>query len=168
MPLMKNPVTRNKLKKNSRAIIVILDSVTDPQNFASCIRSSLSFGASCLIIPKHQSATVTPIVHKISVGGASSLPIFKVVNICQTLEILKKEHFWIYGTCERAKKSLHNLSMPKRTAIVLGSEGRGIKLLTKKNVDILYNIDTNKSFPSLNVAMVCAISLFYVKNFQTE
>ena len=88
-----NPDTvRNDFKEylktiDERAIIVILDSVTDPQNFASCIRSSLSFGASCLIIPKHQSATVTPIVHKISVGGASSLPIFKVVNICQTLEI---------------------------------------------------------------------------------
>ena len=76
--------------------IVVLDSVTDPQNFGSCIRSALALGATALVIPKHQSASITPVVHKISVGGVSQLPIFKVVNISQTLDLLKTSFldFW--------------------------------------------------------------------------
>ena len=160
-------VARTDLKEfvkhiSETSTIVVLDSVTDPQNFGSCIRSALALGATTLVIPKHQSASISPVVHKISVGGASQLPIFRVVNISQTLELLKKHHFWIYGTCERATKSLHEIRIPRRNVIVFGSEGNGLRQLTRKKVDVLYKIDTNKLFPSLNVATACALSLYQI------
>lgn len=166
--LCKVDVSRGDLKDyitNGRDyLIVMLDGVSDPQNLGSCIRSILALGADALIVPKHNSAKVTPITHKVSVGGASLLPVFSVQNMNQTLDFFKKNQFWIYGACERSENVIEEIESANRSVIVLGSEGQGIRQSTRKYIDYLYKIRTNPKFPSLNVAMACTISVQYFSN----
>ncbi len=155
---------KDYIAKDQGDLVVMLDGVSDPQNLGSCIRSILALGADALIVPKHNSAKVTPITHKVSVGGASLLPVFSVQNFNQTLDFLKQKQFWIYGACERSDKMIEEVERSKRSVIVLGSEGQGIRQSTRKYIDYFYKIRTNKNFPSLNVAMACTISVQYFSN----
>lgn len=144
--------------------LVALDGVTDPQNLGACIRIVRALGANGILIQKHSSCSVTPLVHKIAAGGAASLPIITVNNLHQTLKKLKKAGVWVVGTSEHAETSIADFSEKKAMLLVLGSEGKGIRPIIKKEADYVVSIPTSSSFPSLNVSMACSILLYHVKN----
>lgn len=149
--------------------LVALDGVTDPQNLGACIRIARAMNATGLLLPKHDSCELAPLVHKVAAGAAASLPIFNVTNLHQTLLKLKKMGVWVYGTSEHEI----GLALPKvhpqgPNVIVMGSEGTGIRPVIKKIVDHMVAIPTTQAFPSLNVASACGIILYHFKHLNHE
>ncbi len=147
--------------KSDNLTIAILDQCTDPQNFGACIRSALAFNINAIIIPKDRSVSLTPTVYKVAAGGVSQLDLFTVTNVSKTLEYLKSHGFWVYGSCERAKKSIDQIDFSDKSVLVFGSESKGIRDIVRKEVDEIFTIKTNPNFPSLNLAMASSITFFY-------
>lgn len=144
-----------------RAVILILDCVQDPQNFATLCRSALAFGAHAVILPKDRSVAVTAAVCKASSGAVEHLKIAQVVNLARAMEQLKESGFWIYGTTlAPGSVDLDKCSPAAKSAVVLGSEGDGLRALVAKTCDVLIKIPMKTDFDSLNVAQAGTVCLY--------
>jgi len=143
-------------------LILILDSITDPQNLGSLIRAAHCFGANGIIIPENRSASVTTAVVKASAGAAHHIPIAMVVNLSNTIEYLKKKGFWIYGTDPVSGKYVSSFDYKGHIGLVMGSEGRGIRPLIKKKCDFLLSIPMMGKIDSLNVSVAAGIILYEI------
>ena len=143
-------------------LILVCDGVTDPQNLGAIIRSAAFFGAKGLIIPRDKSADVTPLAERVSAGGAASLPIVRVVNLSRTLEELKENGYWVYGTVEGGGEQPSQHQLKGKTAIVLGAEGQGIRRLTREKCDVLLTLTSNGTIPALNVSVFAGLMLYEV------
>lgn len=141
--------------------LVAFDGITDPQNLGACIRSAKALNATAIILQKHNSCAVTPLVHKIAAGAAATLPIYVVTNLHQTIRTLKQQGIWMFGTSEHAIDCLTDYREKKPTMLIFGSEGKGIRPVIQKELDYLFSIPTNEHFQSLNVAMACSITLYH-------
>ncbi|HLZ18784.1 MAG TPA: 23S rRNA (guanosine(2251)-2'-O)-methyltransferase RlmB, partial [Smithellaceae bacterium] len=131
---------KNRSPYLSNDLIVILDSILDPQNLGSIIRSAHCLGANGIIIPTDRAASVTPAVIKASAGSAEQLPVARVTNLSQTIDYLKDIGFWIYGADAHGGKNIREQKFDGQVALVLGSEARGIRPLVKKKCDHLVTI----------------------------
>lgn len=138
-------------------IVVVLDSITDPQNLGAIIRTAHCFGAAGVIIPQDRSASVTPTVVKASAGAAHHMPVTMVANLSRTLDILKENGFWIYGTDAGAGLDLRSAAFTGKIALVMGSEGQGLRDLIRKKCDFLLSIPMVGSIGSLNVSVATGI-----------
>lgn len=146
---------------SEKALILVLDCVQDPQNFATLCRTALAFGVDAVILPKDRSVTVTGTVCKASSGAVEHLKIAQVTNLARTLEELKRNGFWIYGTSLTDESvSLNEVQPAPKSALVLGSEGDGLRSLVAKTCDVLIKIPMKTDFDSLNVAQAGAICLY--------
>lgn len=144
-----------------RATVLILDCVQDPQNFATLCRSALAFGAHAVILPKDRSVAVTATVCKASSGAVEHLKIAQVVNLVRAMEQLKEAGFWIYGTTlAPGTVDLDKCSPAAKSAVVLGSEGDGLRSLVAKTCDVLIKIPMKTDFDSLNVAQAGTVCLY--------
>ena len=148
-----------KVSREEKSIILILDGIQDPRNFGALIRSAESFGVSGIIIPDRRAVDINETVVKTSTGAIEHVPIVKVTNLSQVMERLKKLDFWIYGAEADGAKYYYDEKYPKKTALVLGSEGFGIKDKVKKNCDILIKIPMRGKINSLNVSVAGGILL---------
>ncbi len=144
------------------ALILILDGITDPQNLGSLIRTALCFGVSGIIIPENRSASVTPSVTKASAGAVIHVPIAKVVNISVAIDRMKESGFWIYGADANSGENLRRRDYGSHVGIVLGSEGKGIRPLVRKNCDGIISIPITGAMDSLNVSVAGGIILYEV------
>jgi rRNA methylase, putative, group 3 len=149
---------QEKLASEEKSIVLILDGIQDPRNFGALIRSAESFGVSGIIIPERRAVDINETVVKTSTGAIEHVPIIKVTNLSQVMEKLKKLD-WIYGAEADGAKYYYEEKYPKKTALVLGSEGFGIKDKTKKNCDILIKIPMKGKINSLNVSVAGGILL---------
>jgi 23S rRNA (guanosine2251-2'-O)-methyltransferase len=145
-----------------KALFLILDSIQDPQNFGSLVRSSYCCGATAVIFPKDRSAVITGTVAKASSGAVEHLPLCQVVNIAATVEILKKEGVWIVGTTPRAEKSLYEFDFNLDMALVIGGEGKGMRQLVSKKCDFSISIPMKGGLDSLNASVAGAVVLFEI------
>jgi 23S rRNA (guanosine2251-2'-O)-methyltransferase len=161
-------VRRNKADRNR--LILILDSVTDPQNLGALIRSAHCFGVDGIIIPRNRAATVTPVVVKASAGAAQHMAVARVVNIVNTIEMLKRHGFWIYGAEAGAGKEISRVKYEEQVGLVMGSEGVGIRPLIKRKCDELVSIPLAGTVGSLNVSVAAGIILFdiFMKRFGSK
>jgi 23S rRNA (guanosine2251-2'-O)-methyltransferase len=153
---------KNRNKHFSVDLIVILDSVMDPQNLGSIIRTAHCLGANGVIIPENRAAHVTAAVNKASSGSVQQIPVARVVNLAQSLDYLKDKGFWIFGADAHDGNSLQNMDFNCSVALVLGGEEKGIRPLLKKKCDFLINIPMAGSFDSLNVSVAGGIILYEV------
>jgi len=140
-------------------LLVLLDSVSDPQNLGALIRTAYSFGADGVVIPERRAAPVTSTVIKSSAGAAHHLPVARVTNLAQTIDELKKTGFWIYGAEARSGRDFTELDYGGNVALVLGSEGEGIRELVLKKCDFLISIPMPGDLDSLNVSVAAGIIL---------
>jgi 23S rRNA (guanosine2251-2'-O)-methyltransferase len=138
-------------------IVVILDGITDPQNLGAIIRTAHCFGAAGVVIPQDRSASVTPVVVKASSGAAHHLPVAMVANLSRTLDILKEKGFWIYGTDAGAGLDPRSAPFAGKIALVMGSEGQGLRELIRKKCDFLLSIPMIGRIGSLNVSVATGI-----------
>lgn len=157
------------VEKNEKAFFVILDSIFDPQNLGNIIRTAETAGVHGIIIPKHRSCRITPTVVKVSAGATQYIHVVEVVNIVNTIMILKERGIVVLGTDNTARDEYLNVDMNKDIAIVIGNEETGIRRLTKENCDLLVKVPMKGKISSLNISVAAAILIFEVlrqrKNF---
>jgi 23S rRNA (guanosine2251-2'-O)-methyltransferase len=140
--------------------ILILDSVTDPRNFGALLRTAESVGVHHVLIPKDRSVAVTPTVINASAGAVHHLKIYRVTNLRRAISSLKELGFWIVGLDAQASETIYNRVYPKQLAIVVGSEGAGIRPLLRRECDYLVCIPMRGRVSSLNVAVAGAVFLY--------
>ena len=152
-----------KEDKEKKSVILVLDQITDPQNIGAIMRSCALFNCRGIIVSKDNAPDLTPSLLKAASGAAELVNYFKVTNIKRSLSELKKFGYWIYGF-DSSKDSNSNLSYTKKSVLVFGSEGKGIRELVKKQCDeiLKLNIKSNVEFQidSLNVSNATAIALY--------
>jgi len=142
--------------------IVILDQIQDPHNFGAIVRTSVAAGVDVIIIPKDNAVEVTPVVIKVSSGQIFKIPIIKVTNISNTIETLKKQNVWVYGT-EAEGKPYYEIDWKGNICLVFGNEGSGIRKNVKNHCDELVSIPMLNNVESLNVSVSAGIILFEAK-----
>jgi 23S rRNA (guanosine2251-2'-O)-methyltransferase len=150
----------NVIEDIASPLILILDGVQDPNNLGACIRVSEAAGVDLLIIPKNNSASITPAVRKVASGATESLNIMQVTNIARTMQTLQEHGVWIVGTSLDTTQSLYQVDLTGKIAIIMGGEADGIRQLTAKNCDFLVKLPMKGKIQSLNVATATGICLF--------
>jgi 23S rRNA (guanosine2251-2'-O)-methyltransferase len=144
----------------TRALLLIVDGVEDPQNLGALMRTANAFGVHGVVIPRDRAASITPIVIKASAGAVFHTPIARVTNIASCLGVLKKHGVWILGAEVGAERSIYDFDFDLDVAIVIGSEGRGIRLLVKKKCDFLASIPLAGEVSSLNASVAGALVMY--------
>lgn len=142
------------------ALIVLLDQIQDPHNLGAILRSAYAFGADGVVIVKDRASEVTGTVSKASAGAASKIPIARVTNLRATIETLKKNGVWIYGTDASAEKSLAQVDLKSPVALVIGNEGKGLRRLVAETCDELVSIPMMGALGSLNASVSAGIALY--------
>jgi len=148
---------------NQKPLILILDSIQDPRNMGACLRSANAAGVTHIIINKDGSAPINSLVHKTSAGAINNLKIYHVTNLSRTIKKIQKKSIWVVGLDGNTQTSLYNVNLTGSMAIVVGSEGKGIRQLVKKSCDQIISIPMSGSIESLNVSVATAITLFESK-----
>ena len=152
-------VIANRHRDFKNNVILILDGITDPQNLGSLIRTAHCFGINGVLIPKDRSASITASVIKSSSGTAQYTPVAMEVNLSNAIEYLKAKGFWIYGTDAASGQNIHTVDYKGDIAVVMGSEGKGIRPLIKKKCDFLLSVPIRGKIDSLNVSVAAGIIL---------
>jgi 23S rRNA (guanosine2251-2'-O)-methyltransferase len=140
--------------------ILVLDGVTDPHNLGACLRSAEAAGVQFVIVPKDNSASLNATVLKVACGAAEKIPLVRVTNLVRTLEWLKQEGIWVMGAAGEAEQAHYEADMSGPLALVMGSEGKGMRRLTRESCDLLIRIPMLGSVSSLNVSVASGICLF--------
>ena len=145
--------------RNEEAFILILDGVEDPHNFGSIIRVAECLGVHGIIISKNRACPVTDTVAKVSAGAIEHMKIAKVTNINTEIERLKENNIWVYA-CELGGEDLDSANLSGNIAIVMGSEGKGVSVLTRKLCDGVVSMRMCGKVNSLNVSVATGIVLY--------
>lgn len=140
--------------------ILILDGVQDPHNLGACLRTAEAAGAHAVIAPKDRASGLSPTAMKVSSGSAERLPFFQVTNLARVLRDLKEKGIWLVGTSGESEQTLFDVDLKGPLALILGSEGRGIRRLTRKHCDQVVYIPMHGSAESLNVSVAAGVCLF--------
>lgn len=144
------------------ALFLVLDGVTDPHNFGACLRSAEAAGVTAVIVPKDRAVGLTPTVRRAAAGAADRVPLIVVTNLARALKILKEQGVWLIGLVGEPDQSLYALDLTGPLALVLGSEGEGLRRLTKESCDFLARIPMRGHVESLNVSVATGVGLFEV------
>jgi 23S rRNA (guanosine2251-2'-O)-methyltransferase len=147
-------------KADKLAFLLVLDGVQDPHNLGACLRTADAAGVQAVIAPKDRSVGVTDTVRRIACGGAERVPFAHVTNLARLLKQLQERNIWIVGTDASAEEDLFSADLSGPIAIVLGSEGEGLRRLTRESCDRLVRIPMNGAAESLNVSVAAGVSLF--------
>lgn len=142
---------------------LILDEVQDPHNLGACFRIASAFDLSGIIVPKNNSVGITPVVSKVASGAVNHIPFFSVTNLSRTIDLLKEHNFFIYAADGYSELSIYDQTFSGNVALVMGSEGKGIRRLTKDKCDLTFSIPMSGSIESLNVSVATGICVSEIK-----
>ena len=141
-------------------LLLGLDGVQDPHNLGACLRSADAAGVAAVIVPRDRAAGLTPVVRKVAAGAAETVPLVAVVNLARTLRDLKERGIWLVGTDDAADKTFYDADLQGPVALVMGSEGEGMRRLTRECCDQLVSIPMAGAVESLNVSVATGVVLF--------
>lgn len=141
-------------------LLLLLDHIEDPQNFGSLVRTSEAAGVHGVIIPERRAAGVTPAVGKASAGAIEHMPIARVTNLVRTIEQLQQAGLWVLGADMKGERTLFEADLRGPTALVVGSEGRGLSRLVSERCDEQVQIPMYGLTQSLNAAVAGALLLY--------
>jgi 23S rRNA (guanosine2251-2'-O)-methyltransferase len=144
---------------NEPPLLLILDGVTDPHNLGACLRVADAMGAHAVLAPKDRSAGLNATVSKVACGAAEVVPYITVTNLARTLRELKDLGIWIAGTDMETETDLYHVDAAGPLAWVMGSEGEGMRRLTREHCDVLVSIPMFGSVESLNVSVSAGMVL---------
>jgi 23S rRNA (guanosine2251-2'-O)-methyltransferase len=145
----------------SDALVLVLDGITDPQNFGACARTAEAAGAAALVVRRRRGAPLSPAALGASAGALFHLPVVRVANLARVVDLLKEARFWVVGLDGRAKRTILDSSRPTgRLALVLGSEGTGLSRLVSERCDEVLSIPMRGTVSSLNVSVAAGVALF--------
>lgn len=145
--------------RGEKALIVLLDGITDPHNFGAIVRSAECFGAHGIVIPSRRSVGVTDTVVKVASGATEHMLIAKVTNINDAIRELKERNVWVYA-CDFGGEHPKSVDFRDDTALVVGSEGTGIHRLTRELCDGVVTIPEYGKINSLNASVAAGIVLY--------
>lgn len=145
---------------SGRRVLVALDGVQDPQNLGAILRSAEFFGAQGVLWARDRAAPLSPSAVRASAGASERLPLASVTNLARALERCRKADWWLAGTVVEGGRPLARAhDLPDRLVLVMGSEERGIRRLTRERCDFLVSIEGGGGLGSLNVASAGAVAL---------
>ena len=154
-------MVRMAKEKSREPLIIVLDKITDPHNFGSILRTANCAGAGGIIISKRGNVGLSETVSKTSAGAIEYTPVAKVTNIAETLEMLKKEGFWVVGA-EADGESMYEKDLTGAIALVIGSEGEGISRLVREKCDFLVKINMYGEINSLNASVAAGVMMYEI------
>ena len=143
-------------------LILVLDGVQDPHNLGACLRTAEAAGVDLVIICKDRSAGITPVVRRAASGAAETLSVIQATNLARVLRTLKKRGIWLAGTSDAANESLYATDLTGPLALVMGSEGSGLRRLTSELCDYLISIPMAGQVESLNVSVATGVCLYEI------
>jgi 23S rRNA (guanosine2251-2'-O)-methyltransferase len=153
-------LVQQAFQRSQLPVLVVLDSIQDPQNLGAIIRSAETLGIHGMILPKNRTSTINETVAKCSSGAIEHLPIAWVTNLTRGVEQLKEKGFWVAGVVPDGDIPCHQYKFDTPVVLVLGGEEKGIRPLLKKSCDVTLNIPMQGAIGSLNASAAAAI-LFY-------
>ncbi|MGD9949956.1 MAG: 23S rRNA (guanosine(2251)-2'-O)-methyltransferase RlmB [Desulfobulbus sp.] len=152
-----------EIRQGDAPKILVLDSIQDPRNLGSILRSALAAGFSRVIMTRERSVPVTGTVARTSAGAVAHMQICRVVNLADALNALKEKGFWIFGAvAEAGVTPIYSADFSGPIALVIGSEGKGIRPLVRRQCDHLVTIPMPGSFNSLNASVAAAVIMFEI------
>lgn len=154
--------------RGESGLVLVLDSIQDPHNLGALIRSAACAGADGVVIPRDRAAGVTSTVEKSSAGAVETVPIAQTTNLVKAMERLKEEGFWLYGLAGDSDLSLFDQTFTGHVALVIGSEGEGLRPLVRKSCDVVAAIPLQGGVGSLNASVAGGIGLFEVVRQRTR
>jgi len=141
-------------------LFLVLDQVQDPHNLGACLRTADAAGVHGIIITKDNSASITPTVCKVACGAAETVPVYQVTNLARILRWLKEQNIWIMGTTGETDQSVFSADLTLPLALVMGTEGAGMRRLTQEQCDFLVKIPMTGTVESLNVSVAAGIIIY--------
>ena len=147
-------------RAGANAFFLVLDGVTDPHNLGACLRSAAAAGVTAVIVPRDRAVGITPVVRRASAGAADRVPLVAATNLARALRAMKDAGVWLTGLAGDAEKSLYEMDFKGPVALVLGSEGEGMRRLTREACDHVVRIPMPGVAESLNVSVAAGIVLF--------
>jgi len=142
--------------------LVLVDGVTDPRNLGALMRSAEGAGVAAIVIAKDRTAAITPAAVKSSAGAWIHLKIARCGNVARTIEQLKEAGYWTAALAPGGDTSIYTLDTSRKLAIIVGSEGRGVRDIVKKGADFVVDIPMRGKVGSLNVSVAAAVALFEI------
>lgn len=146
-----------------RRLVVVLDQISDPQNVGAILRSSAAFGVSAVVVQDRHAPPESGALAKAASGALDLVPYIQVVNIARALDLLGKSGFWRIALSGDGEQPLSEAEARGDVAVVLGSEGSGIRRLVRETCDTAANIPINSRIGSLNVSTATAIALYELR-----
>lgn len=141
-------------------LLLVLDGITDPHNLGACLRVADGAGAHAVIVPKDRAVGLNATAAKVASGAAESVPYITVTNLARTLRELKERGILLIGTTDDVETSLYQADFTGPAALVMGSEGKDMRRLTRETCDVLISIPMFGAVESLNVSVASGVCLF--------
>ena len=142
------------------ALFLVLDNVQDPHNLGACLRTADATGVHGVIITKDNATGITPTVCKVASGAAETVPVYQVTNLARTLRWLKDQGLWIMGAAGETTQTVYKTDFTVPMALVVGTEGKGLRRLTKEQCDLLIAIPMLGKVESLNLSVATGVFLY--------
>jgi 23S rRNA (guanosine2251-2'-O)-methyltransferase len=150
-------------KRGEKLLLVLLDQISDPRNYGAIIRSAEVLGAHGVITEERRSAPLSPVVAKTAAGATSYLPLVQVKNLPRYMEDLKKRNVWIYGSAGDGPNAPNDLDWDRDVALVIGSEGTGMRRLVRDTCDDMVKIPTKGHIEALNASVAAGVLLYAIQ-----
>lgn len=147
-------------KRGEAPLLVLLDGITDPRNFGAIVRSAEVLGAHGVVVEERRSAPLSAVVAKTAAGATAHLPMVQVKNLPRFIEDLKERGIWVYGAAGEAAQPVERLDLSGPVALVIGSEGDGLRRLVRERCDGLVSIPVRGHIQSLNASVAAGILIY--------
>ncbi len=158
-----NAITLDDILEKESVLLLVLDEVQDPHNIGACLRTADAVGVDAVIVSKNRSPALTPVMRNVASGAAETVPYIMVSNLARAIEKIKDSNVWVMGTSGDADQTIYDTKASNRLALVMGSEGKGMRRLTREACDELISIPMQGSVESLNISVATAVCLYEVR-----
>jgi 23S rRNA (guanosine2251-2'-O)-methyltransferase len=149
------------VEREGTSFVLIVDGVTDPQNLGAIVRVAEGFGVHLVVIPEHESVGLTSVAVKASAGASEWVPVAQVTNLARAIESLQNSGYWVYAAAAKGDAP-ESIDFRGKVALVLGSEGRGIRRNVLEHCDRVVTIPMSGHVESFNVATAAAVLCYEV------
>jgi len=148
------------IDNGGKALFLVLDGVQDPHNLGACLRTADAVGVRAVILPKDRAVSLNETVRKVACGAAENTPVIHVTNLSRALREMQDAGIWVIGTADDAENTIYEEDLTSPIALVMGSEGQGLRQNTRKHCDKLVNIPMSGVVESLNVSVAAGVCLY--------
>jgi 23S rRNA (guanosine2251-2'-O)-methyltransferase len=149
-----------EIEDGGKALFLVLDGVQDPHNLGACLRTADAVGVRAVILPKDRAVGLNETVRKVACGAAENTPVIHVTNLSRALREMQDAGIWVIGTADEADNTVYEEDLTSSIALVMGSEGQGLRQNTRKHCDKLVNIPMAGVVESLNVSVAAGVCLY--------